>query len=82
MKNYIYDEASISVRRMFKTVDPIAFACYSSTFEFYNITLTYFDTLKDSGKLFYNTIHNLGKIYDNTVSLIELYKTIDVTVLD
>jgi len=56
-------------------VNPIAFSCYSSLFEFLTIFKHYIATVQDWRKLTYNLIHNLGKIYDNIDDLIDLFSS-------
>lgn len=59
-------------------MNPIAFGCYYSVFEFMKIFSDYLVTVTDYNKLFYNLVHNLGNIYDNTVDLSNLFTTLDI----
>lgn len=70
--NNVYDEAARTLNKMAKAINPVAFACYYSLFEFIQIGKDYFFTVQDMNKLAYNLIHNLGNLYDNVVDIIDL----------
>ena len=61
-------------RRMLQAVNPIAFACYFSGFEYIQVLLDYFYTVTDINKLAYNLFHNAGPIYDTVTDLIALFR--------
>lgn len=62
---------------MIRSVHPIAFACYYSGFEYYQILLDYFYTIIDVNKLIYNVFHNAGHIYDSVTNLIDNFRFVD-----
>jgi hypothetical protein len=63
-----------TLRKIIQSVNPIAFACYFSGFEYFQVLDNYFDTFTDINKLTYNVFHNAGAIYDTTVDLIDLFR--------
>src|SRR4051812_45433339 len=74
MTNSIFDEASVSINRLLKAINPASLSCYYSIFEFVQIGQDYFFTIQDLNKIAYNIIHNLGNIYDNGVEFIDIVK--------
>jgi hypothetical protein len=68
-----------TIELMLEAVDPIAYGCYATVFDFYQILIDYYETVTDPRKLCYNLIHNLGNIYDDTTALIELFRFGDYT---
>lgn len=59
---------------MIQSVHPIAFACFFSGFEYYQILLDYFYTIIDVNKLIYNIFHNAGRVYDAVTDLIDTFR--------
>lgn len=57
-----------------QSVNPIAFSCYFSGFEYYQVLVDYFHTIMDVNKLVYNLFHNAGSIYDTVTDLIDLFR--------
>jgi hypothetical protein len=70
----LFDKMGTTLRRIFYSVNPIAFACYFSGFEYLQVINGYFDTITDINKLTYNLFHNAGEIYDTTVDMIDLFR--------
>jgi hypothetical protein len=63
-----------TLRRMIQAVNPIAFACYFSGFEYAQVLVDYFYTVIDLNKLAYNIFHNAGPIYDTVTDLVALFR--------
>jgi hypothetical protein len=70
----LYDRMGATLRRIMQSVNPIAFACWYSGFEYFQVLEDYFDTISDVDKLVYNLFHNAGGIYDTTTDLVELFR--------
>jgi len=70
----LYDKMGATLRRIMQSVNPIAFACWYSGFEYFQVLEDYFDTISDVDKLVYNLFHNAGGIYDTTTELVELFR--------
>jgi hypothetical protein len=68
-----------SLKRMIQAVNPIAFACYFSGFEYMQVLVDYFYTVTDINKLSYNIFHNAGPIYDTVIDLIANFRFGDPT---
>jgi hypothetical protein len=76
IQNYEFAEAVMSTYNIFKSIDPIVFSCYFSSFEYYLALTMYSQTLRDWHKLLFNLTHNLGNVYDLTEELV--YRITDV----
>lgn len=70
----LFDKMGTTLRRIMQSVNPIAFACYFSVFEYYQVLVDYFSTITDINKLTYNLFHNAGPIYDTVIDLVDLFR--------
>ena len=70
----LFDKMGTTLRRIMQSVNPIAFACYFSGFEYYQVLVDYFSTITDINKLTYNVFHNAGPIYDTVTDLVDLFR--------
>ena len=57
-------QSAIDFENIFASVHPIVFGCYTSAFEFKNITVSYVDTFKDWKNMLISVAHKAGDIYD------------------
>jgi len=69
-EEYEFAEAVMATYKILKSIDPIVFSCYFSSFEYYMALTLYMQTVQDWHKLLYNLAHNLGNIYDLTEEFI------------
>lgn len=70
----LFEVMGDTIKHMLQAVDPIAFGCYATVFEFYNIALEYYYTVTSPRKLSYNVVHNLGRIYDDVTALVDIFR--------
>ena len=49
---------------MLASVHPIVFGCYSSVYEFSNITMSYIGSFNNTENLIVSAVHKAGDLYD------------------
>jgi|688.fasta_scaffold298127_1 hypothetical protein len=76
-------QSAIDLENIFASIDPIVYGCYTSAFEFKDITLEYVNTFKDWKNMLISVAHKAGDIYDVTMFIVNGIKAkADVTTDD
>ena len=73
-------QSAIDFENILGSVHPIIYGCYSSAFEFKDVTLEYVETFKDWKNMLISVAHKTGDIYDLIMFIINAIKAkVDVT---
>lgn len=63
-------QSAIDFENIFASVHPIVYGCYTSAFEFKDITIEYINTFKDWKNMLISIAHKAGDMYDVVMFII------------